>query len=106
HMSLTRRLSLLAGSSLFAAGLAALAPTSAAAQVTCVTPPAPVSGNGTNAAVYGSGTHNPGITCTFVGSGANVSTNAAITVSTTGGAPGDPLINGVNLRAIGTDSIN
>ena len=97
------RLSLLAGSSLAAAGLtafggAALAPTAAMAQATCV--PAPASGNGTNTVTYNAGTYNPGITCAYVGAGATVSTAGAITVSSTAGG------NGINLSAAGADAVN
>lgn len=98
------RISLLAGSSLAAAGLTAfagvaLAPTAAMAQATCAAA-APTSGNGTNTVVYAAGTYNPGITCAYVGAGATVSTGGAVTVSSlTGG-------NGVNLSATGADAVN
>ncbi len=97
------RLSLLAGSSLAAAGLvisgAALAPTTAAAQqATCVSVPAPT-GNGTNAVTVATGTYNPGVTCVFTGAGATVSTAGAVTVGSTAG--GD----GVNLSATGADTV-
>lgn len=107
----TRRLSLMAGSSLVAAGVsalvsagAALAPTAAFAQVaTCVAGVAPLGAG--PAVVIPAGTHNPGITCAYVGDGATVSTDGAITVSSSGGVPADPLVNGVNLSATGTSDI-
>ncbi len=110
-MSLTRRLGLLAGSSLIAGGLSAvisagavMAPTLAAAQ-TASCAPAPTSGNGTGTVVYGAGTYNPGILCNYSGDGAVVSTSGAITVGTSGGVPGDPLVNGINLRGAGGSDI-
>jgi len=110
--SATHRLSLLAGSSLVAAGLSAaaslgvaLAPATAWAQATCTAATA-VSGNGTNTVTIAGGTNNPGITCNYAGEDATVSTLGSITVSSAGGVPADPLVNGVNLRATGTSDID
>ncbi len=94
-----RHLSLLAGSSL-AAGLigaagAAFSPSVALAQAVCT--PAPSTGAGTNAVTYDAGTYDPGITCTASGGAMSVVTNGAVTLSTTGGVPGDPLVNGINM---------
>ncbi|HYG26044.1 MAG TPA: autotransporter domain-containing protein [Caulobacteraceae bacterium] len=111
--SATRRTALFTSSSLVAAGIATaaalgtgLAPTIAVAQATCVSTPAP-SGNGTNTvAITGSTTttagttYNPSIDCTYIGTGATVSTTGNITVSTT--APGG----GVNLTAVGAGAVN
>lgn len=96
-----RRLSLFAGPAVLAMGIlggAALAPGAALAQtVTCVA--VPTSGDGTAAAVYAAGTYNPGITCTYTGSGGSVLTSGAVTVSSTAG--GD----GVNLAGTGANSV-
>jgi hypothetical protein len=94
----TRRLSLLAGSSLIAGLLSAagvaLAPSAASAQAVCV--PAPSTGGGTNTVTYSPGIYDPGITCTAVGGAMSVSTGGAVTVSSTDPTP---LVNdsGVNL---------
>ena len=104
--SATRRLSLLAGSSLVAAGLTAIVtagvafmPSTALAQATCVSAPLPA-GNGSNAVTYPAGTYNPGISCAYVGDNAVVSTAGPLTVSTTAGG------NGINLTATGTSDIS
>ena len=109
--SATRRMSLLAGSSLVVASVSAattagvlLAPVTAFAQATC-TAATTVTGNGTNTVTIAGGTSNPGVTCNYVGDSATVSTLGSLTVSTSGGVPGDPLVNGVNLRATGTSDI-
>ena len=101
--SVSRRLSLLTGSSLVAASLTALggltlAPAAAFAQATCVSTPLPA-GNGTNNAVYAAGTYNPGIACVYTGTTAVVSTAGDITVSSTAGGTG------IDLSATGTSSV-
>jgi len=95
-----RRIPLLAGSALVAAfGGLAFVPTTANAQATCTAPAAPA-GNGTNAVTISAGAQNPGITCTYAGTAATITTAGSISVSTAAGG------NGVNLSATGASAVN
>ena len=101
---MARRIALLSSSSLGLAAIvsaaslgAVLTPTSARAQsVSCMAGVTPLSGP---AVVIPAGTHNPNITCLYVGDTATVSTAGNITVSTM--APGG----GINLSAVGADDV-
>jgi hypothetical protein len=110
--STRRRIALLAGSSLTMAMAAiVLTPSAVQAQtVACVAMPLPAddppAGNGTGSVILDASTYDPGITCGYTGVGASVETNGPLTVSTTGGVPGDPLVNGINLSATGASTIN